>query len=460
MSDNIPDDKVFGKLVQDEEVRQLVARFIDGTATPEEASQLSEMIVSRPEVCDYHIAQSVLVRQLVSYGATVGAKARLTDKFPKMIRWSNVVRYAVAAAAFLIIGISIFSLNYLPSSKELGRDVVGTILRNDRDEDRLLLLGESVLLDDSKSECSINLDNGVKLVVSGPAKFAVEDLMRCRLWHGRLTADVPQQAIGFRVLTEHADIVDQGTRFGVAVKPDTGTDVAVFEGQVDVASHDRSLKIGSAVTIKPDGSLSRLQLVTADKFESFEMIDPVIISVQDNIRSHEELGYYRVVPRGFGEDKQAYVDRVHQWNGIGKEGIIPELVGGDYVMPFNDDKLREEFQITVTLAKKANLFVLFDDRNHIPGWLSEKFVDSGNDVGQDEGSVPGNITKMRTGIGPGNSVDTVFSVWRSKAPLVGSVTLPGNPIWNGEFAVTEVGPVKNMRSMYGIVAVAVEDGNL
>ncbi|MFK7770362.1 MAG: FecR domain-containing protein [Mariniblastus sp.] len=467
--DNEELKRPFGKLIDDQRVRELVDAYSACTATDAEIAELSQLIESSRDVCDYFIAHTTLLGQLVVY-SNAGAHAYTIEEdssenkilgFPRIPASWPMVRAAAASLMFLAIMISsilFWNVDLTPNNTEIA-EVVGQMLsESGKRSAGPLLAGQTISIE--TGECKISLVNGVELVISSPAKFAMESAMRCRLWEGRLTADVPQQAIGFRVLTKHADIVDQGTRFGVAVQPDSGTDIAVFEGLVDVASHNQSLPVGRAVSINADGILSRLQLVTPATFESSgdneNASQSVITSVKDNIRSLEELGYYRVVPGGFSEDKPAYVDRVHQWNGVGVSGLPSELLGGDYVMPFNDDKLKEDFEITVTLSQTAVLYVLFDDRNATPDWLAKDFVDTGANVGQDEGHVPGNKTIMETAVGSGNSIDNEFSVWKSRTPLSGEVTLQG--LWNEAVQQRQEDDdaAQNKRSMYGVVAVPVQ----
>ncbi|HMO16414.1 MAG TPA: iron dicitrate transport regulator FecR, partial [Pirellulaceae bacterium] len=119
--------------------------------------------------------------------------------------------------------------------------------------------------------------------------------------------------------------------------------------------------------------------------------------------------YYRVIPRGFREDCRSYVDRDHEWNGLDERGLPPFMVGGDYVMTFNDDKIVTEIEIAVTLSQPATLYVLLDDRVEPPEWLKRDFVDTNWDVGSDDGWPDGDIS---TGIGPGVSIDHVCSVWK------------------------------------------------
>ena len=80
----------------------------------------------------------------------------------------------------------------------------------------------------------------------------------------------------------------------------------------------------------------------------------MITAVSDNVRSLETAKYYRVIPDGFREDCRAYVDRLHEWNGVDERGLPPFLVGGDYVMTFNDDKITTEIEIAVSARPAGN----------------------------------------------------------------------------------------------------------
>ena len=59
--------------------------------------------------------------------------------------------------------------------------------------------------------------------------------MKCELTNGTAVTYVPESAIGFRIITPEADIVDYGTRFSVTVFEETGeTHTRVMEGKVQV----------------------------------------------------------------------------------------------------------------------------------------------------------------------------------------------------------------------------------
>jgi hypothetical protein len=78
----------------------------------------------------------------------------------------------------------------------------------------------------------IKLTSGASLFLASPTRIKLLDPKAVRLESGSITVDVPDQAIGFRVITNEADIVDLGTKFGVSVDQTGGTEVHVAKGVV------------------------------------------------------------------------------------------------------------------------------------------------------------------------------------------------------------------------------------
>lgn len=101
----------------------------------------------------------------------------------------------------------------------------------------------------------IRFDSGAKLSLEAPAEIVLIDSMNCRIVHGTAVANVPDSAVGFRVGTPSAMVVDHGTSFSVNVNPETGGTVTqVFEGLVDVENPSTgevvSLKTGQRNTVE------------------------------------------------------------------------------------------------------------------------------------------------------------------------------------------------------------------
>jgi hypothetical protein len=302
-------------------------------------------------------------------------------------------------------------------------------------------------------------DNGVQFVVQGPADLTFLDATNVAARAGKLVARVSPEATGFKIVSPHAVVIDRGTSFGMTIDPDHQTDVVVYEGKVDLrlgessAEPNRRLAAGEAMRIGRDGHLGRISSVANDAFlpppsprdSSADGAGRLIASVADNLKSSQTAKYYRVIKYGFREDCQAFVDRHHQWNGIDARGIPPFLAHADYVMTFNDDKVNADLRIAVTLVQPARLYVLLDNRAPVPTWLSKAFVDTGWDIGIDEGY--DDVPEVKTAVGAGKSIENTCSVWMQDVPTPTTVLL-------GSLRDTKIEshPRDVEMAMYGILA--------
>lgn len=75
-------------------------------------------------------------------------------------------------------------------------------------------------------------DNGVRMVLSGPAEIELRDPMHAWLHSGQVVFRVPPVASGFTVETMEAAIVDLGTEFGVEANSPGECLLQVYEGEV------------------------------------------------------------------------------------------------------------------------------------------------------------------------------------------------------------------------------------
>jgi hypothetical protein len=91
--------------------------------------------------------------------------------------------------------------------------------------------GRAVRIDRGLAE--VRFRCGAQLVIEGPAHLDLVSDRVVGLRHGKLTARVPPEAVGFEVRSPQGKVIDLGTEFGVAVAADGATDVYVFAGQVE-----------------------------------------------------------------------------------------------------------------------------------------------------------------------------------------------------------------------------------
>ena len=84
----------------------------------------------------------------------------------------------------------------------------------------------------------LDLENDVRVIIEAPAHFNLQSAKLIGLYDGRLSAKVPDEGIGFTVETHNAHVVYFGTEFGVEVDSENHSEVHVFEGIVEVKSHN------------------------------------------------------------------------------------------------------------------------------------------------------------------------------------------------------------------------------
>lgn len=318
-------------------------------------------------------------------------------------------------------------------------------------------IGAGYVMQFESGSIEVLYDNDVQFVVQGPANCRFLSERRVEARSGKFVARVSPDAIGFEIVTPHAKVIDLGTSFGVTIDPNRRTDVVVYEGMVDLlpdnsSSGKRRLAAGEAMSVRSNGQVGRIATVRGGEFlppprVPAEQADDnqVIASVTDNLKFSDTASYYRVIAGGFREDCPAYVDRMHQWNGLDERGIPPFLRRGDYVMTFNDDKTQHNLRIAVELAQPARLYLLVDDRAEAPRWLTESFTDTGWDIGIDEGYA--DVENVETAIGAGRSIEWTLSVWSRDVTAPTTVLL--GSLQQGETAAP---PREVLQTMYGIVA--------
>lgn len=102
--------------------------------------------------------------------------------------------------------------------------------------------------------------SGARVVLEGPAELQIISPGEAFCPVGRLVAEVPPEARGFRVRTPDLTVTDLGTSFGLAVQA-TGAELHVFQGSVQVQSMSSAvpqvLPQGAGVAVERAGRPQR-----------------------------------------------------------------------------------------------------------------------------------------------------------------------------------------------------------
>lgn len=96
---------------------------------------------------------------------------------------------------------------------------------------------------------------GARVIIEGPAEFQILSETEAFCQSGRLRADVPPEARGFKIGTPQVTVVDLGTEFGLDVKRDGKAVVKVISGEVELhqSAGKQDLKEGAAVAVDGAG---------------------------------------------------------------------------------------------------------------------------------------------------------------------------------------------------------------
>lgn len=414
---------------------------------------------------------------------TIVSHAESTKPFRFFRRFSQRAALFAAMVLFLLLGLFVGVTLLSPRAPEgAGLPLVGSPSRNPGDVTAQIVRTSGVVWETPaekfyeweqvavgrtlrflKGSIEVVFSQGVHVILEGPAEMTVSGPLSVDIKQGRVMARVGKEGYGFTVNTPTGRIVDQGTEFGADIVPDKGVKVVVFDGKVDVFPESSpksmmvSMKQGEALSIGKSGDILPVKMIEAGHFLSSAQhrardfgieSAKVIVSVTDNIRDAGASKFYEIVHGGFCEDAPAYVDRLHEWNGVDGSGLPKMLLDGDYIRTFNNDRLLKEYQMTVELGAPAQLYVLLDRRSPVPDWLQKGFAKTEMVVGIDENwsrhseshiAHLKRSTKAKTeeeldalfqtsssvqrGFGSGNSIDNKFDVWVKLVSKPGKVVL-------------------------------------
>ena len=146
--------------------------------------------------------------------------------------------------------------------------------------------------------------SGTRVVIEGPAEFQIVSPSEASCRNGRLTADVPPQARGFRIGTPLMNVTDLGTSFGLDVK-ERRTELHVFKGGVEfeatAGAAKQNLKEGAGAVAE---NSRPLKLITADPKAFTSLFDLQLKSTAAEVLRHEQ---WRAAAGRLDEDQSLLV---------------------------------------------------------------------------------------------------------------------------------------------------------
>lgn len=231
------------------EWESLLEGAINGTLTDSEAKLLNKVLNASSERLDDYIRfvdMHASLYQEPLLAPTDGIDTMVdyqtlemeNEKQRKLNGFWKVLASVTTIAALIAFSFSLWQSMPSESNWELSRGqyigLVTSLKTNGTESD--LYVGRGVqtgLFKLESGKAQIRLDNGVELSMRGPVEFEVFGQDHLALLSGRLTANVPEQAIGFRIDTPDMEVVDLGTEFALKVDSSGESKLHVLEGEVE-----------------------------------------------------------------------------------------------------------------------------------------------------------------------------------------------------------------------------------
>jgi hypothetical protein len=289
----------------------LLSRYLDGSVTADELSQLEARLIADKQFAEY-FSRWCLLHQQISEVFTERALHEIMDQFSKgapgvnkkvlsqltnnshkppdtpttfafsgrgsqwFPRWllGGAAAAVLLLAAWLVGSRPVSWLGDVPTSRDADKpDIVATItqvvdavqnhITKAAARDTLVLHpGQSITKGNrialESGMVKVTFECGAEVVLQGPCDFVAESEMIGFLKYGKITANVPHRAFSFAIRSPGVDFVDLGTAFGISVGSGK-TQLHVFEGEV-LCSQPK----------KEPAERSDVIHVTADKAVEFE----------------------------------------------------------------------------------------------------------------------------------------------------------------------------------------------
>lgn len=231
------------------ELSALCSALLDGAITDAEKARLEAWLTESEAARRYYVRAMALSASLCDYANEMQAEAPdLATRIvhPPAWRWT-VGALAAAAAVALAFWLVPRDSESAPGGAATVAEVDETVARLSGAKD-VQWIGEKAGVGDElrrgqrielgSGMAEITFDSGARLTLEGPAALDLTSAWEAALHHGTLRANVPAEAIGFRISNPEVDVVDLGTEFTMVADAKGGTEVFVLQGAVEVAPRD------------------------------------------------------------------------------------------------------------------------------------------------------------------------------------------------------------------------------
>ena len=229
------------------ELNELCNALVDGRLTDAQQPRLTQWLARSEAARRYYVCALGLSASLCSYASEMQVEA--PDAVPARSKLVHLAAWwwvsPLAAAACVLVGFWL-----------LGRARPETGTETKAEEYVARLTGSKACrwaearetgrpretfrkgqrLELASGFAEITFDSGAQVLLEGPASLDVDSAWGATLRHGTLKANVPSEAMGFRISSSSVEVVDLGTEFTMIADASGAADVLVLKGMIEASS--------------------------------------------------------------------------------------------------------------------------------------------------------------------------------------------------------------------------------
>ena len=244
------------------ELNALCNALTDGAITRAEHARLEEMLTASDDARRFYVRVMALSASLFDYAGEMQAEAPdlPTRRVLRVPAWAWTLG-SLAAAAGVVLAFWLAGAEKRDAAKEVASaelessdDSVARLsgARECRWSGAALQPGAELRrgqrIELQKGCVEITFDSGAQVTLEGPASLDLGSAWDAVLRRGTLKANVPHEAIGFRVSNPSVEVVDLGTEFTMVADESGATEVFVLKGSVETSARDAAgNNLGSVV---------------------------------------------------------------------------------------------------------------------------------------------------------------------------------------------------------------------
>ncbi|MFC1762995.1 FecR domain-containing protein [Planctomycetota bacterium] len=245
-SPNVPDDLMprimayHDKTLSLPEIQALEAELKED---PQKRQQFIDLSL------DISLIHGVLQDESHVYGNTLAPTTAKQTVFKRLSA-------AMIAAAVLVAALFLFTTS---RAKSVGRLTYAKDVSWQTDS--LIPSAQAVLPGSyhlTQGQLRLQMNQGTIVTMDAPSQFEIKNQNNIVLASGKISTVMAEGAPPFRVLTQHLEVIDIGTAFGLHVRDDGSSQVTVFEGSVQVRAPQGNpllLKRGDSAQSSSTGQL-------------------------------------------------------------------------------------------------------------------------------------------------------------------------------------------------------------